>query len=92
MGVTKVPFSIELRSTTGVEIVETYHGVHILVSYLLKSVNNVFFSYYYFPNILLPRAELKRSLLQQNIQKVEEVGEDRIITISFVIIFALDFR
>ena len=47
MGVTKVPFSIELRSTTGVEIVETYHGVHILVSYLLKSVNTVFF--FFFP-------------------------------------------
>ena len=90
MGVTKVPFSIELRSTTGVEIVETYHGVHILVSYLLKSVNTFFFLLFS-PNILLPRAELKRSLLQQNIQKVEEVGEDRIITISFVISFALDF-
>lgn len=40
VGVTKVPFSLELRSTTGVEMVETYHGVHILASYLLKSVSN----------------------------------------------------
>ena len=57
---------------------------------IFSSQSTLFFSSY-FPNILLPRAELKRSLLQQNIQKVEEVGEDRIITISFVISFALDF-
>ena len=45
VGVTKVPFSVELRPTAGVEMVETYHGVHILVSYLLKSVYSSIHSY-----------------------------------------------
>ena len=51
---------------------ETYHGVHILASYLLKSVS-AFFPFFLY---ILSRAELKRSLLQQNIQKIEEVGHD----------------
>ena len=39
VGVTEVPFSLGLRSTTGLELMETYHGAHILISYLLKSLD-----------------------------------------------------
>ena len=36
VGVKNVPFSFELRSTTGLDMMETYHGAHVLVNYILK--------------------------------------------------------
>ena len=36
VGTTEFPFSTELRSGTGLQLVETYHGVHVIANYVLK--------------------------------------------------------
>ena len=36
VGTTEFPFSVELRSGTGQQLVETFHGVHVIASYVLK--------------------------------------------------------
>ena len=54
VGKTELPFKVELKPGLGQEFLETYHGIHVLISYVFK-------------------AELKRSMLQQNIQTTEEV-------------------
>ena len=36
VGTTEFPFSVELRPSSGVQLVETYHGVHVVASYVLR--------------------------------------------------------
>ena len=36
VGVTKLPFSLGLVSSTGQPLVETYHGVQVVATYTLK--------------------------------------------------------
>ena len=54
VGKTELPFKVDLKAGVGQEFLETYHGIHVVVSYVFK-------------------AELRRSMLQQNIQSTEEV-------------------
>ena len=36
VGTTELPFSTELRSGTGLQLVETFHGVHVIANYVIK--------------------------------------------------------
>ena len=36
VGVVKLPFTFELKSNTGQELLETYHGVNVIVNYIIK--------------------------------------------------------
>ena len=73
VGLTELPFTFDLVSGTGQALMETYHGVNVSVTYTLRWCylqQHIFRALQW---CSLFRAELKRSLLQQNFVKNEEV-------------------